>query len=318
MVNYLVLYIISRRFQMKEIGLEDVVRVFSDIAKEAGKIILSYRGKVIDLGKKYVTSNEEKDANKFTLSLADLQTQKFILSELFKFYPFFGICSEEEDPEIIELEEKFSHRQLLLPNQYTVVIDPIDGTSNFLGKGDTDNFDNFAVQINLVYGFEMVAGVVYFPATDRIITTWKNGPALINNVAQKIKAKNFSPLDACRISSNYDLQLMTQAKMSYKGLKTLFPNSPSYGASCYNLYALLVQKLDWYMVSSIEIIDFGSTSLAFKNAGGFVGDHSGQPVDASRFIKKIGDHYHFCGMTILVPTQTYLKEFLRYVYANQQ
>lgn len=303
---------------MKMIDLREVVSVFSAIAKGAGKIILSYRGKVIDLRKDYVTTNEEKDANKLTLSLADLHTQKFILSELVKFFPSFGICSEEEDPEIIELEQRFSHRQLLLPAEYTIVIDPIDGTSNFLGKNAPENKDNFAVQINLVYGFEMVAGIVYFPATEITIATWKNGPTLINNVPQQLIAKPFSPSDPCRISSNYDLELMTKAKLNYRSLKGLFSNSPSYGASCYNLYALLVQKLDWYMVSSIEILDFGCTALAYQNAGGFVGDNLGQPFEANSSIVKVGDHYHFHGITIFAPTHAYLNDFLKYVYASQQ
>lgn len=305
---------------MDQVNLLEVISIFSKVAKNAGKIILSYHGKVNDMGKKYFTTNPEKDNNKEVLTIADLETQKYILSELFKAFPFFGICSEEEDSEIIELEDKFSHRQQLVADRYTVVIDPIDGTANFLGKSQPENHNKFAVQINLVAGFEIVAGVVYFPVYDLCIMTWKDGPTLINNKVQRLKPKVFLPADPVRISSNYDAEIMSLANLDPLLLKKLFANSPSFGASCYNLYALLTGELYSYILSSIEIIDFGCTALAYKNAGGFIGDNQFQPVEFTDPTKvvRVGQSYYFRGLMILAPTQDYLKSLMNYIYASQQ
>ena len=93
------------------------------IAKEAGKIQLSYFGNISSLSR--------KSTNIDLLTNADIESENLIISRIKKAYPEHSIISEETD-------------SIINNSEYTWIIDPLDGTTNF-----THNLPIFAVSIAL-------------------------------------------------------------------------------------------------------------------------------------------------------------------------
>ena len=82
------------------------------------------------------------------VSNADLKAEKIIIEELKKARPYYSIISEEDGSENNKDKE------------HTWIIDPIDGTTNFL-----HGVPHFAISIALKYGNEIISGLIYDPIT---------------------------------------------------------------------------------------------------------------------------------------------------------
>ena len=104
-----------------------------------------------------------------------LKAEKIIIEELKKARPNYSIVSEEDGSE----ENK--------DTQNVWIIDPIDGTTNFL-----HGVPHFAISIALKSKNEIICGVIYDPIKDEIFYAEKNNGAYFNNQRIKVsKRKNF-------------------------------------------------------------------------------------------------------------------------------
>src|SRR5262245_536091 len=95
---------------------------------------------------------------------ADKAAEKIVHDELSKARPTYGFLMEESG------EIKGSD------GQHRWIIDPLDGTTNFL-----HGIPLFAVAIALQRGDEIVAGVIYNPVMDELFVAEKGGGAWLND-----------------------------------------------------------------------------------------------------------------------------------------
>src|SRR5215207_7352225 len=115
-----------------------------ELARSAGRVILDHYGKVERLTKTHAAAQQE------AVTEADRASQRLIVAGLRKRYPTDGIIGEESDSgESITFE-------CTNPAGRNWVIDPIDGTNNFIA-----GLGAFAVCIGLLDRGEPVLGVVY-------------------------------------------------------------------------------------------------------------------------------------------------------------
>lgn len=122
-------------------------------ARQAGAVANQFFGKVQNIGKSVDREfvNDLHQASLEALSDIDLATQEVILLALAEYFPFVRLEPEETTPTV----ERFAANR----SRYSVVVDPIDGTLNYLS-----NKEHYAVAIGLVENVQYVASVVYFPA----------------------------------------------------------------------------------------------------------------------------------------------------------
>ena len=106
------------------------------------------------------------------VSQADRKAEKIVREELLKARPTYGFLGEESE-EIKGTDG--THRW---------IVDPLDGTTNFL-----HGIPMFAVSIGLQRGKEIVAGVVYNPATDELYTAEKGNGAFVNDRRLRVSAR---------------------------------------------------------------------------------------------------------------------------------
>ena len=116
---------------------------------------------------------------------ADFKAEKIIIEELKKARPNFSIISEENGIE----ENKDKNN--------TWIIDPIDGTINFL-----HGIPHFAISIALKSNNEIVSGLIFDPIKDEMFFSEKNKGAYLNNQRLRVSKKN--SIEDCLFSSNHE------------------------------------------------------------------------------------------------------------------
>ena len=147
----------------------------AELARGAGKIILEHYGKVERLTKTHSAASEE------AVTDADRASQRFIVAGLRRRYASEGIIGEESETGTsitFECPE---------PRGRNWVIDPIDGTNNFVG-----GLGNFAVCIGLLDQGRPVLGVVYDVTRDLMYTAAKGEGAWLGS--KRLEAPK-GPLD---------------------------------------------------------------------------------------------------------------------------
>jgi len=142
---------------MDQNRLNSLLNAAKEIALEAGREILANTPKPGEINSK---------ADGSPVSRADLASHHCIMAGLSKLEPRLRIVSEESEPD--------EHRDKPRPQEYFWLVDPLDGTRDFL-KGNGE----YTVNIALVHGNEPVLGVIYAPEPDilyyaaRGIGAWK-------------------------------------------------------------------------------------------------------------------------------------------------
>ena len=122
-----------------------------ELARGAGRVVLDYFGKVERLTKTNAAATDE------AVTEADRATQRHIVSGLRRRFPDDGIVGEESDTGTAITFECPN------PDGRAWVIDPIDGTNNFIA-----GLPAFAVCIGLLSGGVTVLGVVYDVCRDQM------------------------------------------------------------------------------------------------------------------------------------------------------
>ena len=137
------------------------------------------------------------------------------------------------------------------------IIDPIDGTTNFL-----HGIPHFAISIALKIDGELISGLIIDPIKNEIFFAEKNDGAYFNNHRIRVSKKN--NLDDCLFSSDSS------------GLKNIFPklNMRNTGCAALDLAYVGAGRLDGYFHNNIKLWDIAAGILIVKEAGGSINDIS--------------------------------------------
>jgi len=146
--------------------MNPVISVATRAARAAGKVINRTLNTQQDL------HIEEKSVNNYVTNI-DHECEEAILYQLQKAYPTHSFLTEERD--LIQGQDP----------EYLWVIDPIDGTTNFI-----HNLPHFAVSIALKIQGVTHYGVIYNPITDQLFTAVKGEGAQLNGKRLRVSSRN--------------------------------------------------------------------------------------------------------------------------------
>ncbi len=170
---------------------------------------------------------------------ADIKTEKIIIQELKKARPNYSIISEENGFDKIENSDN------------TWIIDPIDGTTNFL-----HGIPHFAISIALKTKDEIVSGLIFDPIKDEIFYAEKNNGAYFNN--QRIRVSKKNNINECLFVTGGILDHKIDIPYRKSGCAAL---DMAYVAS---------GRYDGYFQKSLNIWDIAAGIILIKEAGGII------------------------------------------------
>ena len=193
---------------------------------------------------------------------ADRKVEKIIINELSK--RKFSIISEETGSKLTEDKNNFW------------VIDPIDGTTNFL-----HGIPHFCISIAYICEKEIISGLIFDPIKNEIFFAEKNSGAFFNN--QRIRVSKKNKLNDCLFGSNLD---------GVKNIQDL--NLRISGSAALDLAYVASGRLDGFFQKKLNIWDIAAGIIIIKEAGGLISD-----IDLSR----IKNH------AIIASSETIFKDF---------
>ena len=135
------------------------------------------------------------------------------------------------------------------------IIDPIDGTTNFL-----HGIPHFAISLALKIDNKLKSGLILDPIKNEIFFAEENNGAYFNN--HRIRVSNKNNIDDCLFSSNPE------------GLKSIYPklNMRNSGCSALDLAYVGSGRLDGFFHNKINLWDIAAGILIVKEAGGTTND----------------------------------------------
>lgn len=230
---------------------EPIINIAIDAAR-AGSVIIMRAMKRMDMVK--VT---EKSPNDFVTEV-DQRVEEAIINVIKKAYPHHSILGEESG----EIEG----------DDYQWVIDPIDGTRNFI-----HGFPHFAISIAVLYKGKIEYGVIYDPLRQELFTAIRGKGAQLNNQRIRIGARKL--LDTALLATGFAYRHSDkEADLPDNMFKAILPICGDIrrpGAATLDLAYVACGRLDGYFEKGLHLWDIAAGILLVKEAGGMVCDTDG-------------------------------------------
>ena len=219
-------------------------------ARKAGDITLRYldRAPQLDVG--------IKSRNDF-VSEVDRKCEAAIIDIIRTAYPGHAILAEESG----------RHEG----TEYEWVIDPLDGTTNFLHA-----FPHFAVSIACKHKGELSHGVVYDPIKQELFTASRGGGAILND--RKMRVSKQRTLEGALIGTGLPFRQNVNIDAYMAGLKSLMQTTAGIrraGAAALDLAYVACGRLDGFWEYGLKEWDIAAGALLIIEAGGMVGEPNG-------------------------------------------
>ena len=173
------------------------------------------------------------------VSNADLKAEKIIIEELKKARPYYSIISEEDGSE----KNKDKNN--------TWIIDPIDGTTNFL-----HGIPHFAISIALKSNNEIVSGLIYDPIKDEMFYAEKDNGAFFNN--QRIRVSKKKEINNCLFATGGQPKIAIDLPIRRSGSAAL------------DIAYVAAGRFDGYFQNDLNLWDIAAGIIILKEAGGMI------------------------------------------------
>ena len=170
---------------------------------------------------------------------SDIKVEKIIIEELKKARPNYSIVSEENGTEINKDQNN------------TWIIDPIDGTINFL-----HGIPHFAISIALKSNNEIVSGLIFDPIKNEMFFAEKENGAFFNNHRIRVSKKN--ELNNCLFVTGGKIQ--HDLDLSYR----------KSGSAALDMAYVAAGRYDGYFQHDLNIWDIAAGIIIIKEAGGVI------------------------------------------------
>lgn len=242
-----------------DIEYGELLKKVCDLALKVGQYQAEQR-------KVFTNDRIEKKQSHDYVSYVDRESERMIVSELKHYLPQAGFITEEHTTEQ-------SHDS----TGYEWIIDPLDGTTNFI-----HDLGAWCVSIALKYHGELVLGVVYEVTRKELFYATKGGGAWLQTADGCIKCLKVSPVSEvdqalvliefpCNAEDfcNFGVSLINRLYGHCVGFRSL-------GSAEVELCYVAAGRLDVYIESFIHAWDVSAGAIILKEAGGTMTDYQGE------------------------------------------
>jgi myo-inositol-1(or 4)-monophosphatase len=219
-------------------------------ARSAGNVIIRNIDRLDSL------TIQTKDRNDY-VSEVDRQAEQEIISILRKAYPDHAILAEESGDQA--------------GNDYQWIIDPLDGTTNFL-----HGFPQYAVSIALRHKGRLEQGVVYDPVRQELFTATRGGGAMLNE--RRIRVSSRRTLEGALLGTGFPFKSQQHLDSYLQMFRLLFPQTAGIrraGSAALDLAYVAAGRFDGFWEIGLSVWDMAAGVLLIQEAGGLSGDFLG-------------------------------------------
>jgi len=192
------------------------------------------------------------------VSYVDKQAEKQLVKNLTKVLPGAGFITEEETINV-------------LGKYYTWIIDPLDGTTNFI-----HGIPTYSISIALYEDGKPVIGVVYEINRGEMFSTYKGGAAYLNH--KEIRVSSNTNLSQCLLATGFPyyqfekqaqyIQLFTEMMQKCHGLRRI-------GSAAVDLAYVACGRFDAYFEYNLNAYDVAAGAYLVQQAGGTILNFAG-------------------------------------------
>ena len=257
--------------------LEKLTSNVCDLAKETGEFL-----------KQEITKLKSGDILSKGLhnyvTYVDKESERLIVKRLSSLLPDSGFIAEEN--------------ALLRPGEYTWVIDPLDGTTNFI-----HGVPLYCISIGLMFRDETILAVIYEPNLRECFYSWKSAPAFLNGDIIRVSATQ--SINESLFATGfpyYDYRRLDDYLAVFKHLLQYSCGARRLGSAAADLAYTACGRYDGFYEYGLSPWDVCAGGLLVKNAGGVVTDFHGT------------ENYIF-GKQIIASNNSIYSEFLNLFYA---
>lgn len=190
------------------------------------------------------------------VSAADRRAEEIIFNELKKARPEYGFLMEESgtvegtDPE------------------YRWLIDPLDGTTNFL-----HGLPHWAISIALEHKGEVVAGLIHDPVKDEIFHAEKGAGAFMRRRRLRVSGRQDLMLATIATGApRRSLESRAQFMKEYNAIISVAPGLRRFGAAALDLAYVAAGRYEGFWERNLRPWDIAAGIIIVREAGGFVSD----------------------------------------------
>lgn len=221
------------------------------VIRNAGEFILE-KSKEIDR-----IEIEEKSINSL-VSLVDKEAEKMLVQGLQEILPQAGFLTEEDT-----IAENIK--------EYTWIIDPLDGTTNFLY-----GLPSYCVSVALQYKGKLVIGLTYELGQKEFFYAFENGGAFCNG--KPIKVSSRKTVQESLLATGFPYYDFSKSEAYFELLKELVENSRGIrriGSAALDMAYVAAGRFDGFFEYSLQAWDVAAGKVLIQEAGGITSDFSG-------------------------------------------
>lgn len=240
-----------------------------NLVMHAGKTLFSCCAKT-----KEIMQKEEKWNNLVTNF--DLETERYLVQEIKNSFPCDSFLTEEKT----------------VPQAqgagYKWIIDPIDGTTNFVSSGK-----DFTISVALYKNDRPILGTVYDVMADCFYFAINGGGAWLNGKEQAKENKRTQLNEAViDYSLNTIEKLRRQKKKDLVALNSFIRGHRSYGVASLAICKIATGSLDAYLSAKLCLWDFAAAAIFLQEAGGCIlVEDNGEQATTNLFVVACSDKY---------------------------
>lgn len=220
-------------------------------ARAAGNIIARHVDRIDSL-------NVETKSRNDWVSEVDRMAEEEIIRQISRAYPDHAILAEETGSKE--------------GNEYQWIIDPLDGTTNFL-----HGFPQYAVSIALQYRDKLDQAVVYDPFKQELFTASRGNGAALNG--KRIRVTGLRSLEGALLGTGIPFRDEQDLELYLKTMKVLLPGTAGVrraGSAALDLAYVAAGRMDGFWEFKLNPWDMAAGVLLIQEAGGIVTDLNGR------------------------------------------
>lgn len=227
--------------------LHPMLNIATKAARQAGGVILRHLDRLDRL------TVAQKDTNDFVTEVDQLAESE-IIRVLHAAYPDHAVLAEESGS--------------YAGNDYRWIIDPLDGTTNFL-----HGYPQFSVSIALSHKGVLEQGVVFDPLRNEMFTASRGRGAQLND--RRIRVSNTHKLGACLIGTGFPFRALGDLDPWLGTFRAMIMQTSGVrraGSAALDLAYVACGRFDGFWEVGLQSWDMAAGCLLIEEAGGLVSD----------------------------------------------